>query len=235
MEVVLQRRSREQQAMLGLHFADGHAELTGLVLQPMRLVDDHVAPGELGEGSPLPIGDLVGRDHDIPLSIVAVVGLQNILDEVLALFSGAVEADHAKRRTPPRELVHPVAEGGLGDQDDVRASDVLVLHHVAQDADRLQRLAESHLVRQDAVDAVLVQANHPVQALKLVWPQLSRHTLWLRQQEVVVVFLALFGLFEHPRVLLFFAHAALHRRFLRLLFLLRLLPLLLQLLTSGRT
>ncbi len=49
----------------------------------------------------------------------------------------------------------------------MRAADVAVVLHVAEQRDGLQRLAQAHLVGQDAVDAVLVQRDHPVQAAHL--------------------------------------------------------------------
>ena len=45
--------------------------------------------------------------------------------------------------------------------------------HVAEQGDRLQGLAEPHLVRQDTVDPVLVEGDHPVKAADLVVPHLT--------------------------------------------------------------
>lgn len=72
----------------------------------------------------------------------------------------AVEPKRAESGAPALELVEPVGQGALGDEDDVRAADPLVLVHVGQHADALQRLAEPHLVRQDAfVDSFFFTKN----------------------------------------------------------------------------
>ena len=65
------------------------------------------------------------------------------------------ETDCPDGRTPPLELVHPVSQGGLGDQDHVGTIDVPQVLHVAQQGDGLKGLAQTHLVCQDAVDAIL--------------------------------------------------------------------------------
>ena len=41
------------------------------------------------------------------------------------------EADGPQGRTPPLELGHPVGEGGLGSQDEVRALHITHVDHVA--------------------------------------------------------------------------------------------------------
>jgi len=49
---------------------------------------------------------------------------------------------------------------------------------VAQERDRLERLAQSHLVCEDAVDAIVVQRYEPVEALDLVRSHLAVDVLW---------------------------------------------------------
>ena len=60
-----------------------------------------------------------------------------------ALLLVAVELDRAHDGAPLAELVHPVVQRGLGHDDHVRAGDAAVLVQVAQQRDRLQRLAEA--------------------------------------------------------------------------------------------
>ena len=59
------------------------------------------------------------------------------------LFLGAVELDSPDDGAPLAELVDPVVEGGLGDDDHVRAMDAAVLVQVAQQRDCLQSLAQA--------------------------------------------------------------------------------------------
>ena len=46
---------------------------------------------------------------------------------------------------------------------------------MAQEADGLDGLTESHLIREDAVETVLVERYEPLHALELVLPQLRGH------------------------------------------------------------
>lgn len=55
----------------------------------------------------------------------------------------------------------------------MRTRHVFVVLHEPQQRNRLQRFAEPHLVGQDAVDAILVQRIHPVQASNLVVSHLA--------------------------------------------------------------
>ena len=63
---------------------------------------------------------------------------------------GAVEPERTEGGAPALELVEPVRQGALGDEDDVRAADPLVLVHVGQHADALQGLPKPHFVRENA-------------------------------------------------------------------------------------
>jgi hypothetical protein len=55
----------------------------------------------------------------------------------------AMELDRAQHRAPLAELVHPVVQRGLRHDDHVRALDAAELVQVAQQRDRLQRLAQA--------------------------------------------------------------------------------------------
>ena len=64
----------------------------------------------------------------------------------------------------------------------MRALDVFELVQVGQDGDGLQGFSEAHLVRQNAVDAVFVVPDEPVQALELVRPHGALDDRGLHQQ-----------------------------------------------------
>ena len=65
-QVVLQRRAGDQQALLAVEHAYGFAELRVLVLDAVRVVDDQVLPRELLEGRPLGVGGFVRGHDDVP-------------------------------------------------------------------------------------------------------------------------------------------------------------------------
>jgi hypothetical protein len=164
-QIVLQRRAGEQQAIGGVKVAHHRGELGVLVLDAVRLVDDQVLEAELGQRRLLDHGDLVRRQHDVERVRHELLG-----DEGGARLLVAVELAHAARRKPLVELAIPVAERRLGHNDDVRAGDAARLGEVGEQRDRLQRFAEAHLVGENAADAVVVEPNEPVETLDLVRP-----------------------------------------------------------------
>ncbi|KAG5458152.1 MAG: hypothetical protein BJ554DRAFT_1687 [Olpidium bornovanus] len=72
-------------------------------------------------------------------------------------------------RSPLLEFECPVGKGRERHDNKERAVLLLDLHQVCDQRDGLDGLAESHLVGQDAVQAVVVQRHHPLQALELVF------------------------------------------------------------------
>eukprot|EP00982_Pelagococcus_subviridis_P008782 30871-Pelagococcus_subviridis.AAC.16 len=107
----------------------------------MRLVDDAVSPVKLLQRVFLFDDHLVRRHQHVETARVHVLVLLR-----LPLFRVAVELKRADHRAPPLELVHPVPQRGLRDDDHVRSRDPSVLAQVSQQRDRLQRLPEAHLV-----------------------------------------------------------------------------------------
>jgi len=116
------------------------------------------------------------------------------------LLLGALEDDDAEAGDPAVYLARPVVERRLGDDDEVRAVRAADELEVAEERDRLERLAETlrasrhyrvslcssgyavrgrretgthHLVGENAVDAVVVEPAHPVEALDLVLAHLA--------------------------------------------------------------
>ena len=118
--------------------------------------------------------DAIPGHRNAPVAlVVALARPEDVVDHDLALVLGAVELYARKRRAPALDLVHPVGHGGLGHEHEVRPLVLLKLVHVPQDGYGLQRFSEAHLVGQDAVDAVLVVADEPVEALELVGAHLA--------------------------------------------------------------
>ena len=136
-QVVLQRRAGDEEAVGGAEHAHGAREDGVLVLDAVRLVDDDVAPVHLLEEVLLLDDHLVRRDDRVELA-----GLQEVRLLVLALLRVAVELDGPQRGAPPPELVHPVVQRRLGHDHHVRPADAAELEQVAQQRDRLQRLAQ---------------------------------------------------------------------------------------------
>uniref|UniRef100_A0AAG5DLD8 Uncharacterized protein n=1 Tax=Anopheles atroparvus TaxID=41427 RepID=A0AAG5DLD8_ANOAO len=177
-QVVLQRRTGQQQPVGGLELAQDLRQLRLFVLDAVRLVDHHVAPVEPLERRLLADAHLVRRDAHVPLA-----RRQHVPNERVARLLVADQAHGSDRRTPACELVHPVLQRRLRHDHDVRSRVVAQVFQVAEQRDRLQCLTEAHLVRQDPVDAVLVQRNHPVQPADLVVAHLARLDVRRRRLE----------------------------------------------------
>ncbi len=93
-QIVLQRRASQQQSVLGVQHTHGGTELTGLVLQAMRLVDDQIMPGDLGQRRFLQVDDFVRGDDNVPLTLGgAAGGLEQLGGDLSTLLLGAVESD----------------------------------------------------------------------------------------------------------------------------------------------
>ena len=93
-QIVLQRGSRQQQSVLRVQHTHSGTELARLVLQTVRLVDDQVMPGDLGQGGLLQVHDFVSGDHHVPFTLSgAARGLQKLGGDLRALFLGAVESN----------------------------------------------------------------------------------------------------------------------------------------------
>mmetsp|Transcript_13968 Transcript_13968/g.34953 ORF Transcript_13968/g.34953 Transcript_13968/m.34953 type:complete len:377 (+) Transcript_13968:1858-2988(+) len=178
-QVVLQRRSGEKQAIIGVEQSNGLGKQAVFVLDAVRLVDDEVSPVELLEQVLLLDDHLERGDADVKLS-----GHHEVVLLVLTFLCVAVELDGSKHGAPPSHLVHPVAESGLGYDDEVWSRNSAVLVQVSEQGDGLQCLSETHLVGEDSVDAVVVQVNHPVESLELVLAHLARHARRLHGESV---------------------------------------------------
>mmetsp|Transcript_8403 Transcript_8403/g.31623 ORF Transcript_8403/g.31623 Transcript_8403/m.31623 type:complete len:278 (-) Transcript_8403:245-1078(-) len=133
----------------------------------MRFVDDQKPPRNLAQGALLPQDAFIARDEHIELA-----GAHVLDEDALPLRLAPQQLERPDLGAPARELAHPVAAHGLRNDHDVRAGVLPRFAQVGEEADRLQRLPQTHFVRQDAVDAVVVQADHPVQPLQLVWAHL---------------------------------------------------------------
>ena len=64
-------------------------------------------------------------------------------------------------------------EGGGGGDDQEGAPHPVGFGHVGEEGERLHGLAQAHLIREDPVDALVVQGAQPVHSLQLISLQRS--------------------------------------------------------------
>ena len=163
-EVVLHRRAGHRQLEARLQLPDGAGGVGGDVLHGLRLVEDDHVEGDLLQPREVAPDQAVGREHDVGVPEVG----------------GALRAGVGGDRQPREELADlalPVEEQARGDHDQVRppAAAARGAHQAFLDAaeqdDRLQRLAEAHVVGEAGAEAVLVEEGQPVPALPLIGAQ----------------------------------------------------------------
>ena len=133
-----------------------------------HLVDDDVLPRESLQMLLLSQDHLVTGDTDVELLVD-----EPVMDELLALVLGALQDEHVNVGSPLLELLQPVVQGGLGDDDQMRTQHGPKMAQIANQRDSLQSLPQSHLVGKDARDSILVQGDQPVEARNLIVPHLS--------------------------------------------------------------
>lgn len=97
----------------------------------------------------------------------------SLFNDVFAELFFGDQIDHLDLRVPPGELLQPVSDNGLGHDNQVVALVLFELSQEAQQRNSLDGLSEAHLVCQNAIDACLVQGDHPVEPIQLVVPQLE--------------------------------------------------------------
>jgi len=138
-QIVLERRAREEERALAVEPADRLAHVRRLVLDEVALVEDDVPPPHgLAERRlhRRRLGHLERRDDDVVAPDVAELFLQAL---ALGHVRG-VELDDAERRRELGRLDEPRREDAQRRDDERRAAGRVAVLEVAQERERLERL-----------------------------------------------------------------------------------------------
>ncbi len=101
MQIVLQRGTGEQDAVLNAELAQNFGEARILVLHPVRLVQNQILPRQLFQRIALQDTQFVGGHHDVPLAVcLPHARLQMGLDGLLSRGFVAVELDRPQLWAP---------------------------------------------------------------------------------------------------------------------------------------
>ena len=155
-EVVLDRRAREAEPVLGVDRPRREVRLAAHVLDRLRLVEDHHVIGGLRDELLVTAEDRVARDDD--------VRARGVVPRAVA----AVEHVHPQARRELGDLAVPVRHEGRRRDDERGAIEATLLLLREEMRDGLERLAEAHVVGEDAADAARPQVLEPGEALDLV-------------------------------------------------------------------
>lgn len=134
----------------------------------MGFINNYILPIKFLKGTHAHSHTLESGDADIKFS-----WQNSLFNDVLAEFFLGDQIDHLDFRVPPGELLQPISDNGLGHDNQVVALVLFKLPQEAQQRNSLDGLSEAHLISQNAIDASLVQRDHPVEPIKLVVPQLK--------------------------------------------------------------
>ena len=166
-EAVLHRRTREREPQTGAQALHGAGGLGGVVLDVLGLVEHHHAPIDAGELRAIDAHAIVGgHDH---AGLAARTGQQR-----LAVRARSLQSDHRHIGSEAGELVGPVEHEGGGADHEHGAGQPLGVTQALHQGYHLQRLAETHLIGQDAAETERCQTRQPAEALHLVGPQRTR-------------------------------------------------------------
>mgnify|MGYP006897111746 CR=1 FL=1 len=143
------------------------AELTFGVLHLMTLVNHYVLPVIFAQLQPVLENEIVGCDANVPFS--RFHDLQSLSSSVgIALVHYL-----ANGRSPFLELGHPVRNSRERSYYQERPVVLFVLDQVTNQRYCLDRLAQTHFVRQYPVQIVVVQRHQPLKTVHLVPLQLT--------------------------------------------------------------
>mmetsp|Transcript_8203 Transcript_8203/g.23543 ORF Transcript_8203/g.23543 Transcript_8203/m.23543 type:complete len:508 (+) Transcript_8203:1325-2848(+) len=138
------------------------------VLQPVALVHDQQVVVKLAEVGLVADDKVVVRENDVE----GAPG-QSLSADGGPVAGAAVVKDHLQVRRPLGKFVPPVGQHGLRGEDQMGTQRVLDVRHVGHKRHRLDGLPEAHLVGENAVHAVVVEANEEAETVNLVGAQLA--------------------------------------------------------------
>ncbi len=143
----------------------------------MTLVNDHMYPLDLRQQRSLLDDILVRRETHLEIGGTQAVVL------LFSLSWRAFQDDSSDGRGPSFKLESPVGKGGKGDNDEEGSRLAFPLDKIGDEGNRLDRFPETlrkvlavimtgrcahHFVRQNPIQPVVVQTDHPLQPLNLV-------------------------------------------------------------------
>ncbi len=162
-EIVLHGRSRETQPMPSAQSAHGARRLTARVLDRLGFVQHQVVEGVLRQQLAIPHQHRIGGDDNLGTRQVHIGGLPLL----------SVDRQHPEVGSEASKLSPPIADEARRHDDQARPIHAPRFFLPREQCDRLQRLAQAHVVRQDAARVQLAQVIQPGKAFVLIGPKLG--------------------------------------------------------------
>ena len=160
-EVVLDGRARESKPPPLGQGLDGLRDTGVVILDVLRLVEDHTVERRGGEIIEIACDERIGREGE--------VGSASALAERLAVESiGAVVNVDVEAGEPALSLALPATEDGHGAHEK-RGPDLgELLAFAREEREDLHRFAEAHVVGEDPAEAARVEEREPIEAALLI-------------------------------------------------------------------
>ncbi len=165
---VLKRCASEQQLSSRFNLNQALVSNRVHVLQHVSLVKDTVLELELPEERLVLVGatyETVRGQYAVEMLLEFVV--ENVEAELATFIQATLVHGEVEVRRPGRDLAHPVVERGRRHDYEMRELGA-DLEQVSEERDRLTRLAQAHLVGQNAVYVLLVHEAKPVETDQLI-------------------------------------------------------------------
>ena len=163
-ERVLERGAGHREDEGGGQPPQGLMGLGAVVLDELRLVEDHATPADLGELRGVDAQHRIGGDDE--------VGAVDRLGDGLAPAAvGVRQGAHDEVGDELRGLAGPRADDARGGDDEHRPVELARLVGAGEQCQGLHGLAQAHVVGEDAPETGVPERAQPVIALELVGPQ----------------------------------------------------------------
>jgi hypothetical protein len=138
MQVVLEWRAGQQQALLRVKLTQSTRNLAVFIFEFVSFINDDVLPCEFLERAHAKAYTLEGGKTDIEFARLEVV-----LESLLTLFFRCNQVEHSDLRTPQFEFLLPVWNHGLWDNNQEVALYLLEFAQKCQERDGLDGFAET--------------------------------------------------------------------------------------------
>mmetsp|Transcript_1341 Transcript_1341/g.4128 ORF Transcript_1341/g.4128 Transcript_1341/m.4128 type:complete len:347 (+) Transcript_1341:2241-3281(+) len=182
LESVLERCARDQEAVGRVKAAQRLVQRAVHVLEAVRLVHGQVVPAQSTEHAAVPQQDLVGGDQHVHARrhashaaaqqrAVVLAAVEFVLAHHRAALRVPRVHHRVESRRPPVKLLLPLRHGRERNHHQEGTLQVVLVKQVAEQGHGLDRLAQTHLVGQDAVVVLRPQVRHPVETMQLVVTQ----------------------------------------------------------------
>ena len=161
----------------------------------MGFINDDIMPFDFFEVTKAYSNTLKRGENNVKLA-----WSNTFLKNILSFLLSGDQLNNSTTRHPFFELIFPVAESDFWRDDYMRPFDFLKLLDEGYNRNGLNRLAQSHVISQNAVYSAFIERNHPVETNKLIvfeLPSFETGRLFVEPGESFLLMLFLLDHMQH--------------------------------------